>query len=166
MRFLSVASATTGVRIVGEWDPLGMRGTDSRTLLFEDAFVPHDDELLPPGGYDQLSERWPYVYMTLTPTYVGLTRAVVDFVQGYLGGAAPPGIAARRDVPQKQSGWAQIQIMHERSRRALGGRRGRGRRRPDARRAAPRVGRALHGDGDGAGGRGARPSASAAARRC
>ena len=116
VRFLSVPSDAEGVRIVGEWDPLGMRGTDSRTLLFEDAFVPHDNELLPRGGYDQLSERWPYVYMTLTPTYVGLTRAVVDFVQGYLGGAAPPGIAARRDVPQKQSGWAQIQIMHEQSR--------------------------------------------------
>ena len=73
--------------------------------------------------------RWPYVYLTLTPTYMGLTRAVVDFVQGYLGGAAPPGIAARRDVPQKQAGWAQIQILHEQAPRAVGGRGGGGRRR-------------------------------------
>jgi alkylation response protein AidB-like acyl-CoA dehydrogenase len=116
IRFLSVRADTPGVRIVGDWDPLGMRGTDSRTLLFEDAFVPADAELLPVGAYDQLSERWPYVYMTLTPTYMGLIRAVMDFVQDYLAGPAPPGIAARRDVPQKQAGWAQIQIMHERSR--------------------------------------------------
>jgi alkylation response protein AidB-like acyl-CoA dehydrogenase len=116
IRFLSVRSDTPGVRIVGDWDPLGMRGTDSRTLLFEDAFVPYEAELLPAGAYDQLAARWPYVYLTLTPTYMGLTRAVVDFVQGYLGGAAPPGIAARRDVPQKQAGWAQIQILHERAR--------------------------------------------------
>jgi alkylation response protein AidB-like acyl-CoA dehydrogenase len=116
LRFLSVRSDNPGVRIVGEWDPLGMRGTDSRTLLFEDAFVEADDELLPVGGFDQLAERWPHVYLTLTPTYIGLTRAVVDFVQGYLGSTPPPGIPARRDVPAKQWAWAEIQIAYERSR--------------------------------------------------
>ena len=74
-----------GVEIVGDWDPLGMRGTDSRTLVFTDAFVSADDELLPTGLFDQLAARWPHVYLTLTPTYIGLTRAVVDFVQGFLG---------------------------------------------------------------------------------
>ena len=49
LRFLSVRSDNPGVRIVGDWDPLGMRGTDSRTLVFEDAFVEADDELLPTG---------------------------------------------------------------------------------------------------------------------
>ena len=116
LRFLSVRSDNAGVRIVGDWDPLGMRGTDSRTLVFEDAFVEADDELLPPGGFDQLAARWPHVYLTLTPTYVGLTRAVVDFVQGYLGSTPPPGIPARRDVPAKQWAWAEIQIAYERSR--------------------------------------------------
>src|SRR6185503_5824815 len=106
LRFLSVRSDNPGVRIVGDWDPLGMRGTDSRTLVFEDAFVEADDELLPPGGFDQLAARWPHVYLTLTPTYIGLTRAVVDFVQGYLGSTPPPGIPARRDVPAKQRAWA------------------------------------------------------------
>lgn len=115
LRFVSVRADNPGVRIVGDWDTLGMRGTDSRTLLFEDAFVPHRDELLPAGVYDQLSARWPYVYMTLTPTYLGLTRSVLDFVQGYLAGAAPPGFTARRDIPQKQVGWAEIQIAYERA---------------------------------------------------
>jgi alkylation response protein AidB-like acyl-CoA dehydrogenase len=116
LRFLSVRSDNPGVRIVGDWDPLGMRGTDSRTLVFEDAYVEADDELLPTGGFDQLAARWPHVYLTLTPTYVGLTRAVVDFVQGYLGSTPPPGIPARRDVPAKQWAWAEIQIAYERSR--------------------------------------------------
>jgi len=113
VRFMSVRSDNPGVQIVGDWDTLGMRGTDSRTLLFEDAFVPESDELLPAGVYDQLAVRWPYVYMTLSPTYLGLTRAVVAFVRDYLGGASkgPP----RRDVPQKQAGWAEIQIAWERS---------------------------------------------------
>jgi len=116
IRFLSIRADNPGVEIVGDWDTLGMRGTDSRTLLFRDAFVPDDAELLPPGLYGQLAERWPYVYMTLSPAYVGLSRAVVDFVGSFLQGAAPPGITARRDVPQKQAGWAQIQIAEARSR--------------------------------------------------
>jgi alkylation response protein AidB-like acyl-CoA dehydrogenase len=116
VRFLSVRSDNPGVKIVGDWDPLGMRGTDSRTLLFEDAFVHVDDELLPSGGFDQLAQRWPHVYLTLTPTYIGLTRAVVDFVQAYLGSTPPAGVPARRDVPAKQWAWAEIQIAYERSR--------------------------------------------------
>jgi alkylation response protein AidB-like acyl-CoA dehydrogenase len=116
LRFLSVRSDNPGVQIVGDWDTLGMRGTDSRTLLFKDAFVAADDELLPTGLFDQLADRWPHVYLTLTPTYIGLTRAVVDFVQSYLGSTPPPGIPARRDVPAKQWAWAEIQIAYERSR--------------------------------------------------
>jgi alkylation response protein AidB-like acyl-CoA dehydrogenase len=109
VRFVSVRAENPGVKIVGDWDTLGMRGTDSRTLLFEDAFVPYADELLPAGAYDQLAERWPYVYMTLTPTYIGLTRSIVEFVRAYLAGGP------RRDIPQKQAGWADIQIAYERA---------------------------------------------------
>ena len=116
LRFLSVHSDNPGVQIVGDWDTLGMRGTDSRTLIFKDAFVAADDELLPTGLFDQMAARFPHVYLTLTPTYIGLTRAVVDFVQGYLGSTPPPGIPARRDVPAKQWAWAEIQIAYERSR--------------------------------------------------
>jgi alkylation response protein AidB-like acyl-CoA dehydrogenase len=116
LRFLSVRSDNPGVEIVGDWDTLGMRGTDSRTLVFKDAYAPADDELLPTGLFDQLAARWPHVYLTLTPTYIGLTRAVVDFVQAYLGSTPPPGIPARRDVAPKQWAWAEIQIAWERSR--------------------------------------------------
>lgn len=116
IRFLGVPAGMDGVTIEGDWDTLGMRGTDSRTLVFADAFVPADAELLPAGAFDQLSARWPHVWMTLTPTYVGLTQAVVEFVRDYLSGDAPPGVTPRREIPQKQWGWAEIQIMAERSR--------------------------------------------------
>ena len=118
LRFLSVASDNPGVEVVGTWDTLGMRGTDSRDLVFDDAFVPADDELLPAGFFGQLAERWPYVYMTLTPAYVGLADAVVEFVAEYLGSVPRPGVPARRDSPAKQWGWAEIQIMAGRSRAA------------------------------------------------
>ncbi len=38
---------------MGDWDPLGMRGTVSRTLLLKDVFVPETAELMPPGVYFQ-----------------------------------------------------------------------------------------------------------------
>ena len=156
LRFLSVRSDNPGVEIVGDWDTLGMRGTDSRTLVFKDAYVAADDELLPTGLFDQLAARWPHVYLTLTPTYIGLTRAVVDFVQGFLGSNPPPGIPARRDVARQAVGLGGDPDRLGAQPLALGVRRRRGRARPGARAAAPRVGGVVHGDGDRAAGRRAR----------
>ena len=107
-----------------------------------------------------------YVYLTLTPTYIGLTRAVVDFVQGYLGGAAPPGIAARRDVPPKQWAWAEIQIAaRAQPRRSGSAPSPRPALDPTPEQLRRALGGALHGDGDRARGGRARRSAPAAAAR-
>ncbi len=40
--YLAIPAKSQGVSVVGDWDPLGMRGTVSRTLLFKDVFVPDD----------------------------------------------------------------------------------------------------------------------------
>ena len=121
IRLLSVPSDAEGVEIVGPWDPLGMRGTVSKTLLFKDVFVPAANEVLPPGAYDQAAQRYPFLFMSLAPSYLGLTLGVLDFVRGYLRGeiAGSPSGPPRRDLPQKQAGWAQLQIAYERSRALL-----------------------------------------------
>jgi alkylation response protein AidB-like acyl-CoA dehydrogenase len=121
IRLLSVPADADGVEIVGDWDPLGMRGTVSRTLLFHDVFVHEDNEVMPPRGYDQAAQRFPFLFMSLAPSYLGLTRGVLDFVRGYLRGdiAGSPGGPPRRDLPQKQAGWAHLQIAYERSRSLL-----------------------------------------------
>lgn len=123
IRLLSVHADAPGVEIVGDWDPLGMRGTVSKTLLFKDVFVPADDEVMPPGSYDQAAQRYPFLFMSLAPSYLGLTQGVLDFVRGYLRGELPgaPSGPPRRDLPQKQAGWAQLQIAYERSRALLYG---------------------------------------------
>ena len=121
IRLLSVPADAEGVEIVGDWDPLGMRGTVSKTLLFKDVFVPAENEVMPPGAYDQAAQRYPFLFMSLAPSYLGLTNGVLDFVRGYLRGevkGAPSG-PPRRDLPQKQAGWAQLQISYERSRALL-----------------------------------------------
>lgn len=122
IRLISVPADADGVEIVGDWDPLGMRGTVSRTLLFKDVFVPADNEVMPPRGYDQAAQRFPFLFMSLAPSYLGLSKGVIEFVRTYLrgdGSKPPPGAPLRRDLPQKQAGWAQLQIAYERSRALL-----------------------------------------------
>jgi alkylation response protein AidB-like acyl-CoA dehydrogenase len=121
LRLLSVRSNAEGVEIVDDWDPLGMRGTVSRTLLLKDVFVPFDDEIMPGGMYDQAANRYPYLFMSLAPSYLGLTRGILDFTREYLRGEMPGAAkgTGRRDNPIKQMGWAEMQIKYEQGKAML-----------------------------------------------
>ncbi len=121
LRLLSVHSDAEGVEIVDDWDPLGMRGTVSRTLLLQDVYVAADDEVLPGGLYDQAANRYPYLFMSLAPSYLGLTKGILDFTRLYLRGemAGAAKGTGRRDNPIKQIGWAEMQIKFEQSRALL-----------------------------------------------
>lgn len=107
LRLLGVSHEADGVTIEGEWDPLGMRGTDSRNLVMEKVFVPAEHEWLPPGAFNQAAERWPYFYMTLSFSYLGLMRGILDFTENYLKAGT------RRDHVIKQQGWAEMNIRYE-----------------------------------------------------
>jgi len=113
VRLLGVPADSDGVEIEGDWDPLGMRGTDSRDLVLVDAFVPDDNEVLPPGVFDAMVQRFPYFYMTLSFTYLGLMRAVLDLTGEYLRGEH--GVASRRDNHVKQGGWAEMQMIYDKA---------------------------------------------------
>ena len=115
IRFMGVPADTPGATIEGKWDPLGMRGTDSRTLVLDDAAVPAENEWLPPGAFDQAATRWPYFYMTLSFAYLGLMRGVLDATGAYLRGDGGRGGPARRDHPIKQQGWAQMNLAYDRA---------------------------------------------------
>ena len=113
IRFLGIPAGSEGLKIEGEWDPLGMRGTISKTLTFENVFVPAENEYLPQGCFDQVASRWPYFYMTLSFSYLGIQRAVIDFTAQYLKGKS--GKSERRDNFQKQHGWAEMKLANEKS---------------------------------------------------
>ncbi len=113
VRLLGVPAAAEGVTLEGEWDPLGMRGTDSRNLVMDDVFVPAGNEWLPAGVFDGVATRWPFFYMTLSFPYLGIMRAALDHTAGYLRGEH--GTPARRDHPVKQSGWAEMNLVFERA---------------------------------------------------
>src|SRR5436305_5798389 len=48
--YLAVPAKAAGVSVVGDWDPLGMRATVSRTLILKDALVADDVMLMTRGA--------------------------------------------------------------------------------------------------------------------
>jgi alkylation response protein AidB-like acyl-CoA dehydrogenase len=112
--YLALSAKSPGVQVVGDWDPLGMRGTVSRTLIFKDVFVPEDEMLMPRGVYFQAATRWPHMFLTLSPTYMGLAQAAYDFTVAYLRGEVPgtPPVK-RRMYPTKQIAVAEMRVTLE-----------------------------------------------------
>lgn len=115
--YLAVPADAPGVSVVGDWDPLGMRGTVSRTLLLNDVFVPHTARLMPEGLYWQAAARYPHMFATLSPTYMGIAQAAYDFTVAYLR-AEVPGMppVKRRMYPTKQIAVAEMRIKLEQTR--------------------------------------------------
>ncbi|MBX9700777.1 MAG: acyl-CoA dehydrogenase family protein [Acetobacteraceae bacterium] len=112
--YLAIPRDAQGVAVEGDWDPLGMRGTVSRNLVFRDVFVEEDAALMPPGHYFQAATRWPHMFLTLSPTYMGLAQAAYDFTVAYLRGewpGMPP--VKRRMYPTKQIAVAEMRVMLE-----------------------------------------------------
>jgi alkylation response protein AidB-like acyl-CoA dehydrogenase len=116
--YIAVPAEAPGVSIVGEWDPLGMRGTVSRTLIMNDVFVPDSAQMMPRGIYYQAAARWPHMFTTLSPTYMGITIAAYEFavkyLRGEIAGMGPP--VKRRQFATKQITIAQMHILLEQTR--------------------------------------------------
>ena len=108
--FIAVPADAEGVSIVGDWDPLGMRATVSRTLLLKDVFVPDTAEMMPQGVYIKAAAKYPHMFMTLTPCYMGQAQAAYDFSVAYLRGEVDGVNVKRRMYPTKQVGIAQMYV--------------------------------------------------------
>ena len=60
--YLAIPSNAKGVSVSGDWNPLGMRGTVSRTLIFDEVFVSKEEMLMPKGMYFEAAKRWPHMF--------------------------------------------------------------------------------------------------------
>lgn len=115
--YIAVPADADGLDITGPWDPLGMRATVSRTLVMKDVFVPDAAQLMPRGAYFQAASRWPHMFMTLSPTYMGIAQAAYEFTVAYLRGEVdglPP--VKRRMYPTKQIAVAEMFITLQQTR--------------------------------------------------
>ncbi len=108
--FMAIPADAPGVSVVGDWDPLGMRGTVSRTLIFKDVLVPETAQLMPRGIYIKAASQYPHMFMTLTPTYMGVAQAAYDFAVAYLRGDVAGVNVKRRMYPTKQHAIAEMYI--------------------------------------------------------
>jgi alkylation response protein AidB-like acyl-CoA dehydrogenase len=115
--YMSVPGDAPGLSVTGDWDPLGMRGTVSRNLVFKDVFVADEAQMMPRGVYYQAASRWPHMFTTLSPTYLGIAIAAYEFTVRYLRGEVegmPP--VKRRMYPTKQIAVAEMWVKLEQTR--------------------------------------------------
>ena len=114
--YLAVPGDASGLSVVGDWDPLGMRGTVSRNLIFKDVFVPADAAMMPRGVYFQAASRWPHMFTTLAPSYMGIALAAYEFTVRYLRGEVEGVPVKRRMYPTKQIAVAEMRVRLEQTR--------------------------------------------------
>lgn len=115
--YLAIDRNAPGVSVEGDWDALGMRGTVSRDLVFQDVFVADAERLMPEGLYAQAARRWPHMFATLSATYMGIAQAAYDFTVQYLRAELPdmPPVK-RRMYPTKQVAVAEMKVRLEQTR--------------------------------------------------
>lgn len=108
----AVHKDTPGLKITGDWNPLGMRGTVSRDLILEDVLVADEEMLMPPGVFIKTLDYWPHMYSLLAPTYMGICQGAYDFTVQYLKGELPDQRPIdRRVYPTKRAAVARMYIM-------------------------------------------------------
>jgi alkylation response protein AidB-like acyl-CoA dehydrogenase len=91
-----VPKEAKGLMVQGTWDPLGMRGTNSRDLVLKDVFVSEEDLMMPRGLFIKTLPHWPHMMATLSPTYMGVAQGAYDFTVAYLRGEVAGQPAADR----------------------------------------------------------------------
>ena len=87
---------TPGIRIEHVWDTLGMRGTRSDTVFFENCFVAEDavlDEFIMPSIPEWLATEEALVNLPYTAVYLGVGIAVLKAVTTYVQNRQPRGYA-------------------------------------------------------------------------
>jgi len=71
-----------GILVEGDWDPMGMRANDSRTLRFSDCFVAGSNRLGAQGeAIDLIRSRPSVVTLGLGATAVGIAQAAFDIAR-------------------------------------------------------------------------------------
>ncbi|GAA3369312.1 acyl-CoA dehydrogenase family protein [Streptomyces sannanensis] len=65
------------------WDPVGMRGTASHVVRFDDTFIPHDQLIGEPGSY--LAGHWQSAFVPhYAASFLGAAEAAYRYALGYL----------------------------------------------------------------------------------
>jgi alkylation response protein AidB-like acyl-CoA dehydrogenase len=72
--------------------------------------------MMPRGVYFQAASRWPHMFTTLSPSYMGIALAAYEFTVRYLRGEVEGVPVKRRMYPTKQIAVAEMRIRLEQTR--------------------------------------------------
>ena len=108
---------TPGVRIEATWDALGMRGTGTETVVFENAFVPTDG-LVAPSFRAGLFDNLEWQTLSFASVYLGLARRAlretIAIVRTKSLGAVPGASdVLLRDQQRVQQGIGEMRLLVE-----------------------------------------------------
>jgi alkylation response protein AidB-like acyl-CoA dehydrogenase len=107
--YLAIPRDTSGVAFTGEWDPLGMRATVSLDMELRDVWVPAEAEILPPGVFGRLYQRYPHLFLGFSATFLGLMQAAYDVTITYLTGQVPGAPGLQGEAPAR--GYAVAEML-------------------------------------------------------
>jgi alkylation response protein AidB-like acyl-CoA dehydrogenase len=90
--YFLVRAGTPGIRIEESWDHLGMRGSDSHDLIFEDTLIPrpYAVDLRPPDSWRRVPPaEIAWFSLTVCGIYLGIADAARDWLVGFLKSRVP-----------------------------------------------------------------------------
>ncbi|MFN8633317.1 MAG: acyl-CoA dehydrogenase family protein [Chloroflexota bacterium] len=114
--YLAIPADAPGLEVTGEWDPLGMRATVSRDLVLTDVFVPFEGEILPPGVFGALYQRYPHLFLGFSATFLGLMQAAYDVTIQYLAGQVDGAPGLQGSAPARGNAVAEMLFSLEAAR--------------------------------------------------
>ena len=114
--YLKVPVDADGLSFVGDWDPMGMRATVSRSMVLEDVFIPDGAEVLPPGGFGTMFNTYHHGALSFSATFLGLMQAAYDAMMDYLHGLIEGAPGLPPEVPAKTQAVAEVLFKLETAR--------------------------------------------------
>ncbi len=86
LTFFIVPSDAPGVRVVEDWDTLGMRGTQSHQVVFNDVFIPEESAFLGITGFAlmKIIQAPHWVTGGYLGVYLGIMEASLNFAINYI----------------------------------------------------------------------------------
>jgi alkylation response protein AidB-like acyl-CoA dehydrogenase len=86
LTFFIVPKGTSGIKIVKDWDVVGMRGTQSHKIVFEDVFIPEESAFLGITGFAlmKIIQAPHWVTGGYLGVYLGIMESALNFAVDYI----------------------------------------------------------------------------------
>ncbi len=118
-----VPARSPGIRVEPTWDQLGLRGSGSDDVVFDDVRLPADHavDLRAPSGWsvrDPVGAAW--AALMVGALYTGVAEAARDWVIGFLRGRVPANLGASlASLPRMQEAVGRIEALLLTNRRLI-----------------------------------------------